>query len=97
MYIYVLIVIRSILSKGLHISCAHVVSWIQTCLVRAQWTLMSKNRDRTSTEVNAIIQQHLMVPKVPLSLPVWQIYVSVMKCLLTGLCGPRSALLNQAC
>lgn len=89
------------LSKGLHISClrprAVVVSWIQTCSVRAQQPLMSKNQDRTSTEVNAIIQQHLMVPEVPLSLPVWQIYVSVMKCLLTGLCGPRSALLNQAC
>ena len=53
--------------------------------------------EKTGIKVNAIIQQHLMVPEVPLSLPLRQIYVSVMKCLLTGLYGPQSALLNQAC
>ena len=59
-----------------------------------QWLFCQE--EKTGIEVNAITQQHL-IPEVPLSLPIRQIYVSVMKCLLTGLCGPQSALLNQAC
>lgn len=67
------------------------------CGEEAQTLMLSKiQEEKSSIQVSAIIQQHLMVPKVPLSPPSFDRF-TVMKCLLTGLRAPESALLNQAC